>query len=98
VLLVFGQDGAQVRLVKDEGPVEELAAGCRRGARRSRSFAVRRRGSRHRQEHSMTPGPAAAQPRHVTPLSVLTDISIVTTRNLRRTVRTLRLLLFRDLG
>jgi hypothetical protein len=26
VLLVFGQDGAQVRLVQDQGPVEELTA------------------------------------------------------------------------
>ena len=26
MLLVFGQDGAQVRLVQDQGPVEELTA------------------------------------------------------------------------
>ena len=26
VLLVFGQDGAQVRLVQDQGPVEEFTA------------------------------------------------------------------------
>jgi hypothetical protein len=44
VLLVFGQDGARVRLVQDQGPVRELTA---RGA----DEALAGRVAPHRQLH-----------------------------------------------